>query len=51
MKRDSSRRLPHLSGGQSMVVEREPREGVDLDSFFGPVHVEWDHHAALTPLG
>ena len=25
--------------------------GVDLDSFFGPVRVEWDHEAALTPLG
>ncbi len=34
-----------------MVVEREPLGGVDLDSFFGPVRVEWDHNAALTPLG
>ncbi len=25
--------------------------GVDLDSFFGPVRVECDHEAALTPLG
>ncbi len=34
-----------------MVVEREPLGGVDLDSFFGPVRVEWDHNAALTPFG
>ena len=26
-------------------------DGFDLDSFFGPVRVEWDHEAALTPLG
>jgi len=24
---------------------------VSLDSFAGPVHVEWDTEAALTPLG
>ena len=34
-----------------MVVARKPPGGVDLDSFFGPVRVEWDHEAALTPLG
>jgi hypothetical protein len=28
-----------------------PRTGVELDSFFGPVRVEWDHKAAMTPLG
>ena len=33
-----------------MVVADRP-EGVDLDSFFGPVRVEWDHEAAMTPLG
>jgi len=26
-------------------------EGVDLDSYFGPIRVEWDHEAAMTPLG
>jgi len=25
--------------------------GVDVDSFCGLVHVEWDHEAAMTPLG
>ena len=34
-----------------MVVTRERLEGADLDSFFGPVRVEWDHAAAMTPLG
>ena len=51
MKRDSSSLPPHLSGEQSVVVARERPGGVDLDSFFGPVRVEWDHEAAMTPLG
>ncbi len=50
MKRDSSALSAHPSGEQSLVVARKP-PGVDLDSFFGPVRVEWDHEAALTPLG
>ena len=33
------------------MVATGPRTGVDLDSFFGPVRVEWDHEAAMTPLG
>ena len=33
------------------VVTRERPGGVDLDSFLGPVRVEWDHEAAMTPLG
>ena len=51
MKRDSSPRLAHLSGEQSLVVATDARGGVDLDSFFGPVRVEWDREAAMTPLG
>jgi hypothetical protein len=51
MKCDSSPLSAHLSGEQSLVVERKPPEGVDLDSFFGPVRVEWDREAAMTPLG
>jgi hypothetical protein len=51
MERDSSRLSPHRSGEQSEVVEREPPRSVDLDSFFGPIRVEWDHEAAMTPLG
>ena len=41
----------HLSGEQSLIVAKRRPEGVDLDSFFGPVRVEWDHEAAMTPLG
>ena len=51
MKRDSSGFSTHLSGEQSQVVTRNPASGVDVDSFFGPVRVEWDHEAALTPPG
>jgi len=32
-------------------VTAERLEGVDLDSYFGPIRVEWDHEAAMTPLG
>src|SRR5271165_2801357 len=51
MKGDSSPYSSHLSGEQSLIVAKRPPEGVDLDSFFGPVRVEWDHEAAMTPLG
>ena len=51
MKRDSSALWPHLSGEQSVVVAKGTPGGVDLDSFFGPVRVEWDREAAMTPLG
>jgi hypothetical protein len=33
------------------VVVAERLGGADLDSYFGPVRVEWDHEAAMTPLG
>ena len=51
MRRDLSPSSAHRSGEQSLVVAREPPGGVELDSFFGPVRVEWDHEAAMTPLG
>ena len=51
MKRDSLPLSAHLSGEQPMAVATEPPRGVDLDSFFGPIRVEWDHEAAMTPLG
>jgi hypothetical protein len=51
MKRVSSVFPAHPSGEQSLVVARKPPGGVDLDSFFGPVRVEWDREAALTPHG
>ena len=51
MTRDSSERGTHLSGEQPLVVEGDRGAGVELDSFDGPVRVEWDHGAAMTPLG
>jgi Transposase DDE domain group 1 len=50
MKRDPSALSAHPLGAQSLVVE-ERLEGVDLDSYSGPIRVEWDHEAAMTPLG
>src|SRR5208337_2097707 len=50
MKRDSSSPWAHRPGEQSVVVA-ERLEGVDLDCFFGPVRVEWDQEATMTPLG
>jgi hypothetical protein len=41
----------HPVGDQSPVVDRHLPAGVKLDSFTGPVHVEWDAGAAMTPLG
>jgi hypothetical protein len=51
MSRGSSFPSAHPSGEQSPVVAGTPPGGVDLDSFFGPVRVEWDRKAASTPLG
>jgi len=50
MKRDSLSPSAHRPGEQSLVVAKR-LEGVDLDSYFGPIRVEWDHGAAMTPLG
>ena len=50
MTRDSHALLPHPPGEQPLVVEETP-SGVDVDSFGGTVRVEWDHEAAMTPLG
>ena len=41
----------HPMGDQSPVEDKSLPPGVGLDSFAGPVHVEWDAEAALTPLG
>jgi hypothetical protein len=51
MKRDWSSPWAHPSGERSVVVAADRPEGADLDSFFGPIRVEWDHEAAMTPLG
>src|ERR1017187_7773498 len=49
--RDLSHPSVHLAGEQPPVEDKGPPQGVSLDSFAGPVHVEWDTEAALTPLG
>src|SRR5271165_7642557 len=41
----------HPSGEPSAVADQGPPRGVLVDSFTGPVHVEWDREAAFTPLG
>src|SRR5208283_1704127 len=41
----------HPSGEPSAVAGQGPPRGVLVDSFAGPVHVEWDREAAFTPLG
>src|SRR6266545_3434178 len=41
----------HPMGDQSLVEDEGLPPGVGLDSFAGPVQVEWDAEAALTPLG
>ena len=41
----------HPMGDQSAVADHGLPPGINLDSFAGPVHVEWDAEAALTPLG
>ena len=50
MKRASRSLRAHRRGEQSVVAAGRP-EGADLDSYFGPIRVEWDHEAAMTPLG
>jgi len=51
MTGDSCELWPHLLGDQPLVVGGDRGAGVELDSFDGPVRVEWDHDAAMTPLG
>ena len=51
MTHDSSSFGPHRPGEQSVVVGNGARAGVDVDSFAGPVRVEWDHEAPMTPHG
>ena len=41
----------HPMGDQSAVADHGLPSGVNVDSFAGPVHVEWVAGAAMTPLG
>ena len=51
MVHDFSHSAIHPAGEQPPVEDTDPPPGVNIDSFAGPVHVEWDTKAALTPLG
>ena len=43
--------VPGLPAGEQPLVERLAAGPVTADTFAGPVHVEWDNSATLTPLG
>ncbi len=51
MMSDSLDLGPHPLGERSTVVRGEDASGVEVDSFGGPVRVEWDHEAPMTPFG
>jgi Transposase DDE domain group 1 len=51
MTHDHSRPGLHPAGEQSLVAREGSPPGVVVDSFAGPVRVEWDHEASFTPLG
>jgi hypothetical protein len=51
MTRDISLPSVHPTGEAPKLAGGSLPQGVSLDSFAGPVHVEWDSEAALTPLG
>ena len=41
----------HPPGEQSAVECEGSPPGICIDSFTGPIHIEWDREAAFTPLG
>ena len=41
----------HPKGDQSAVEDKGLPPGIGLDSFAGPVRIEWDSETAFTPLG
>ncbi len=51
MMRDLKLSASHPAGEQSPVEDKGAPPGVNVDSFTGPVRVEWDAGSALTPLG
>jgi len=51
MTHDRSRPGPHPAGEQSLVAREGSPPAVVVESFAGPVRVEWDHEASFTPLG
>jgi hypothetical protein len=51
MTREPLRRPLHPAGEQLLVEKATPATPVRLDTFAGPVRVEWDPSSPLTPLG
>src|ERR1022692_3703105 len=51
MTQDFSRPGLHPAGEQPLIAGAGSPPAVVVDSFGGAVRVEWDHQAALTPLG
>src|ERR1700686_2192493 len=51
MTHDHSRLGVHPAGEQSLVAREGSPPPVMVDSFIGPVRVEWDHEASFPPLG
>src|SRR5208283_1300139 len=51
MTQDHSRPGLHPAGEPSLVAHGGSPPAVMIDSFTGPVRVEWDREASLTPLG
>ena len=51
MTQDLSALSAHPAGEQPAVEDNGPPQGLSLDSFAGPVQIQWDTESALTPLG
>jgi hypothetical protein len=51
MTHDLSHRFVHPAGEQPLIAGEGPPSAVVVDSFAGPVRVEWARGSAFTPLG
>lgn len=51
MAKDKRKRSAHPAGGQPLVEVGPPPAAVTVESWAGPVRVEWDATAPLTPFG
>ena len=51
MSKTSSTLPAHPAGEQPLVVPTEASGTTTLDTFAGPVRIEWDRSATMTPLG
>ncbi len=48
-------RLPvksaHSSGESNLPIESELPKSIEVDTYAGKLHIEWDPEAAVTPIG